>query len=187
MDRKFLEGLGLEKEAVDAVLNQNGSEVTALKIQLATKETEVATLRGDLTAANTKIAGLEKVDTEDLQKQLNDERNGRIKDRKEFALKSLLSQNDCKDIDYVLYKLGDSVEFDEKGEIKDAESFVNRTKEAYASQFAEEPAGGTGSKGNFRRSSGEALTKEEILKKPYAERISLYNEDPEAFNTAMKG
>lgn len=140
MDRKFLEGLGLEKEAVDAVLNQNGSEVTALKTQLATKETEVATLRGDLTAANTKIVGLEKVDTEGLQKQLDDERNGRIKDKKEFALKSLLSQSGCKDIDYVLYKLGDTVEFDEKGEIKDAESFINTTKETYASQFAKEPA-----------------------------------------------
>lgn len=174
-------------EDIDANVSKKIGELFVSKQDFNDKNIEVKNLRKDLATANTKIVGLEKVDTEGLQKQLNDERNGRIKDKKEFALKSLLSQSGCKDIDYVLYKLGDTVEFDEKGEIKDAESFVNRTKEAYASQFAEEPAGGTGSKGNFRRSSGEALTKEEILKKPYAERISLYNEDPEAFNTAMKG
>lgn len=187
MKRDFLAGLGLEKDVIDKVLDQHNSELGVLRDQITDSDGKIAALTGDLTAANTKVADLEKVDTEGLQRQLDDERNGRIKDKKEFALKSLLTQSGCKDIDYVLYKLGDSVEFDEKGEIKDAESFINTTKDAYASQFAEEPAGGTGSKGNFGRSSGEALTKEEILKKPYAERISLYNEDPEAFNTAMKG
>ena len=123
-------------EDIDANVSKKIGELFVSKQDFNDKNTEVKNLRKDLATANTKIADLEKVDTEGLQKQLEDERNGRIKDRKEFALKALLTQSGCKDIDYVLYKLGDSVEFDEKGEIKDAESFINTTKEAYASQFA---------------------------------------------------
>ena len=176
MERKFLEGLGLEKDVIDKVLNQNGTEITALKTQLTTKDTEISTLRSDLTSANTKIADLEKVDTEGLQKQLNAERDGRAKDKKEFTLKALLTQSGCKDIDYVLYKLGDSVEFDEKGEIKDAESFLKTTKEAYATQFAEEPAGGTGSRGNFGRQNGNKKPEEMT----YTELAAYMNANPNA-------
>lgn len=37
MDRKFLEGLDLEKEAIDTILNKNGEEVSALKTKLSTR------------------------------------------------------------------------------------------------------------------------------------------------------
>lgn len=125
-------------EDIDANVSKKIGELFVSKQDFNDKNTEVKNLRKDLATANTKIADLEKVDTEGLQKQLNDERNGRIKDRKEFALKALLTQSGCKDIDYVLYKLGDSVEFDEKGEIKDAESFITTTKESFSSMFASE-------------------------------------------------
>lgn len=70
MDRRFLEGLGLEKDVIDKVLDQNGTEITALKTQLTTKDTEIKTLRADLITANNRVGELEKVNVEDLERQL---------------------------------------------------------------------------------------------------------------------
>lgn len=75
---------------------------------------------------------------------------------------------------------------------------VNGLKEAAEAVAAEypavkkvaDPAGGTGSKGNFPRSRGaeeDFPSREKILKMPYPERIALYKRDPQKFNEAMKG
>ena len=117
MDRKFLSDLGLEKEAIDKILDQNGSEITTLKTQIKTKEVEIGTLRADLTDANNKVADLSKVDVEDLQTQLANEKAARVKDRQTWNLSSVLTKAGCKDTDYVMYKLGDNVEFDENGAV----------------------------------------------------------------------
>ena len=114
MDRKFLESMGIEKENIDKILDQNMAEIGALNTRIKTKDTEIATLRGELTAANTKVAELEKVDVQDLQTQLTQEREGRQKDRKEFALRSLLTGAGCTDVEYLMYKLGETVEFDDE-------------------------------------------------------------------------
>lgn len=182
MDRKFLEGLGLEKDVIDKVLDQNGTEITALKTQITTKDTEIRTLRTDLTTANTKIAGLEQVNVEELKKELQDEKDARVKDKKEYELRSLLAKEGCTDIDYLLYKLGDTVEFDDKGGVKDKDNFVKSTKEKFASQFRG-PDGGTGGTGNFRRDHSEKTPEE---KNPYTqkgwnltEQMKLEVSDPE--------
>lgn len=183
MDRKFLEDLGLEKEAIDKVLNQNGAELTAVKTQLRTKETEVNTLRTDLTAANTKIAELEQVDVESLQKDLNAEKEGRIKDRQKWNLTAALSSAGCKDVDYLLYKLGDTVEFEQDGSLKDKDQLLETVKQNYAAQFEQPEAQGTGSQGNFRRNHGESeITQEEFNKMGYQARLRLYQQDAQAYN-----
>ena len=165
MERKFLEGLGIEKDNVDKIMAQYGTDVTGYQTQLTTKDTEIKTLRTDLTTANTRIAELEKVDAEELKRQLEEEKDGRAKDRQQYELKSILVAEGCTDTDYVMYKLGDSVEFDEKGSVKDAENFIKSTKEAYAAQFQEPQPGGTGSAGNFGRDRGKTTPE----KNPYTE------------------
>lgn len=142
MDRKFLEGLGVEKEAIDTILNKNGEEVAALKTKLSTKETEVATLRGDLVTANSRIADLEKVDVDDLQGQLEAERTGRAKDKQDFVTRAALEKAGCKDIDYVLFKLGENIEYDEHNNLKDSEAFINSAKEQFGTQFEDESTPG---------------------------------------------
>lgn len=185
MERKFLEDMGIEKENINKILDQNMAEIGALNTRIKTKDTEISTLRTDLSKANTKIAELEKVDVEDLQTQLANEKAGREKDRKEFALRSLLQSEGCTDVEYLLYKLGDSVDFDDKGAVKDAENFIKSIKEKYAGQFQEEKpgAGGTGSKGNFSRDHKERTPLE---KNPYSqkgwnltEQMRLELEDPD--------
>lgn len=140
MDRKFLEELGIEKEAVDKILDKNGSEVTALKTKLSTKDTEISTLRGDLMNANNKLAELEGVDMEGLQSQLEAERTGRAKDKRDWVTRAALEKAGCKDVDYVLFKLGEKIEYDEENNLKDAEAFVNTAKEQFETQFGEEAA-----------------------------------------------
>ena len=168
VERKFLEDMGIEKENINKILDQNMDEIGALNTRIKTKDTEISTLRSDLSKANTKIAELEKVDVEDLKTQLQQEKEGREKDRKEFTLRSLLQKEGCTDVDYLLYKLGDSVEFDDKGAVKDAENFIKSTKEKYAGQFQEgSGAGGTGSTGNFNRDHKERTPLE---KNPYSKK-----------------
>lgn len=168
MERKFLEDMGIEKENINKILDQNMAEIGALNARIKTKDTEISTLRTDLSTANTKIAELEKIDVEELKTQLQQEKDGREKDRKEFTLRSILQQAGCTDVDYVLYKLGDTVEFDDKGTVKDSENFIKSTKEKYAGQFEEKPgAGGTGSAGNFGRDHRDTTP---IEKNPYSKK-----------------
>ena len=177
MERKFLEGLGItEKSVIDSILDQNGSEVGALNARIKTKDTEISTLRTDLTAANTKVSELEKDDVEQLKKDLQAEKDGRAADRKAWALESLLVQNGCTDTDYIKYKLGDTVKFDDDGKVADADNVVKDWKEKYANFFKSDDGGdnggnggtnkpaGTGSAGNFGRDhSGKTPAK----KNPY--------------------
>jgi hypothetical protein len=196
MDRKFLADLGLEKDVIDKILDQHGTELTTLRTQLKTKDTEIGTLRTDLTAANTKVADLEKVDVEDLQTQLQAEKDGRKKDLQSWNLKSTLTKAGCKDTDYIIFKLGDKVEFADDGTLKDSDALLESCKKDYAAMFAEadpgadpqKPTGGTGSLGNFQRSHQQQekpMTKEEFFKLPYMEQFKLKNEQPEAYQTLM--
>ena len=168
MERKFLEDMGIEKENINKILDQNMAEIGALNARIKTKDTEISTLRTDLSTANTKIADLEKIDVEDLRTQLQNEKDGRAKDKKEFTLRMLLQKEGCTDTDYLLYKLGDKVEFDEKGAVKDPENFIKTTKEQYAGQFQDTSGtGGTGSPGNFGRDHKDRTSLE---KNPYSQK-----------------
>ena len=67
-----------------------------------------------------------------------------------------------------MYKLGDKVEFDEKGAVKDPENFITTTKEQYAGQFQDTSGtGGTGSPGNFGRDHKDRTSLE---KNPYSQK-----------------
>ena len=93
------------------------------------------------------------------------------------------------DVDYVTFKLkakGDELALDENGKIKGWDDKVAALKTQLPAQFES-----SGSKKYEERKlpdgdgSGDALTRESILKKPYAERMKLYSENPEAYKTAM--
>lgn len=77
MDRKFLESLGLEKEAIDKVMAEHGKTIQAakptdyddLKSAKETLEKQVEELNGSLTATNDKYTQQETT-LGDLQKQV---------------------------------------------------------------------------------------------------------------------
>ena len=171
MERKFLEGLGItDKNTIDSILDQNGAETGALNARLKQMKTELDTARTDLTAANTKLAGMKDVET--LQAELDKEKAGRLADKKDWNLRSLLTANGCEDVDYLVYKSNADVTYEDNGDVKDAESLINTLKEKFKNFFKNDTgadagagkAAGTGSIGNFGKDHG---VKVPVKKNPY--------------------
>lgn len=97
------------------------------------------------------------------------------------------------DVDYLTFKLnekGEKLELDENGNIKGWEDKLSGLKTQFPNMFESgENKGGFKVLGDNRLPGGgeeNTLTKDEILKKPYAERAALYAENPDAYNEAMK-
>jgi hypothetical protein len=92
------------------------------------------------------------------------------------------------DVDYVTFKLKakGEIELDEQGNIKGWDDKVAGLKTQFPANFTsasskeyEEhrlPDDNTG---------GDTITRESLLKKPYAERMRIFNENPEAYKNAM--
>jgi len=92
------------------------------------------------------------------------------------------------DIDYVMFKLKSKgkLERGDDGKIKDMDDKIAALKTQLPGQFTGE------SKKNILENklpseteNGDAITKESLLKKPYAERMKIFNENPEAYKNAM--
>ena len=77
MDRKFLEGLGIDKENIEKIMAQHGIDITGFQSQKGTDDATIKALRADILKKDNRIAELEKEDVEDLKKQLETERQGR--------------------------------------------------------------------------------------------------------------
>ena len=138
-----------------------------------------------------KITGYE-TQVQDLQKQLQEEK---IKSALKIALLSEKAVAD--DIGYLTYKVneklaeqGKTLELDENDNIKGWDDVISGLKTQYPAQFET----GVGNlKGQIiepnklpKQNDDKGYTKEELLKKPYAERQKIYNEDPAAYKEIMK-
>lgn len=74
MQRKFLEGLGLEKEAVDKILDENSADIGKAKADYDTLKQERDTLMSQVAERDGQLEGLKKSagDNEALMKQIAD-------------------------------------------------------------------------------------------------------------------
>lgn len=129
----------------------------------------------------------------DLQKQLQET-------KVKAAIKVALLSEKAVDVDYLTYKLneklnekGETLEIDENDNIKGWDEKLSGLKTQFPKMF--ETASG-GSDGKFKRADDGklpetegkgTLTRSEILKKSYAERQKIYEENPDAYNEAMNG
>lgn len=92
------------------------------------------------------------------------------------------------DVDYVTFKLKakGEIELDEQGNIKGWDDKLAGLKTQFPANFTS-----TGSKTYEEHKlhddddHGDTITRESLLKKPYAERMKIYNENPEAYKNAM--
>ena len=137
-----------------------------------------------------KINTYETVTIPNLQNQLQETK---IK----AALKVALLSEKAVDIDYLTFKVneklkeqGKTLELDENENIKGWDDLKADLKTQFPTQFET----GTGnSKGQVidenklpKSEERTGFTKDELLKKPYAERQKFYNENPEAYKEIMK-
>ena len=115
------------------------------------------------------------------------------------AIKVALLSEKAVDVDYLTYKLneqlkekGEHLELDENDHIKGWDNRLADLKTQFPKMFEAAPGGSGGFKpidtGRLPGGDGGgSLTRNDILKKPYAERQKLYEENPEAYNAAMNG
>lgn len=167
---------------LDAENQTNASKLTEAnnliaQLQKAAKGDE--TLQGQVTAYQTKVQELE---TELVQTKID------------AAIKVGLLAESAVDVDYLTYKLkekGEKLELDEQGNIKGWADKVAALKTQLPGQFTTKGKGGFE---GFRpmdksdqQQQQQGMTKAELLKKPYAEQLKFYNENPEGYNEIMKG
>jgi hypothetical protein len=113
------------------------------------------------------------------------------------AIKVALLSEKAVDVDYLTFKLneqlkekGETLELDENDNIKGWDSRLTNLKTQYPSMFGSGEGGGDFKPYNPEglpkgEGSNNKLTKEELLKKTYAERNEIFQKDPEAYRAAM--
>ena len=154
-------------------LTQQHSQAQTLIEQLKKSSKGNEDLQGKITSYETQVTTLQ----EELKKT-----------KTEAEAKVRLIEAGVKDIDYVLFKLKEKgeLELDEHDKIKGWDDKIAGLKTQLPNQFET-----SGQKKIEERklpggNEGGALTRSDILKKPYNERMRIYNENPEAYNAAMK-
>lgn len=93
------------------------------------------------------------------------------------------------DVDYLLFKLQEKGELaiDEHGKLKDWDDKLAGLKTQLPTQFETK----SGKKNIIenrlpgKEEDGDAVTRESLLKMPYADRMKVFNENPEAYKAAM--
>ncbi len=185
------EGNYVGKGKYDADIEKLNNLISGKDAELTTANTTIAELK-KLTKGNEdaqgKIAGYEQ-QVSQLQAELAETK---IKSEIKLALMS----EKAADVDYLMFKLeeklkesGENLTLDENGSIKGINDKISDLKVQFPKMF-ETAAGDDGYvvAGDNRLPSGgthKGLTRSELLKKPYAERMELYNKDPEGYNAAM--
>lgn len=164
-------------DALQALLDGKTTELTTANDLIAdlkkgTKGNEE--LQGKVTAYETQV--------EELQKQL-------AQTQLESEIKVALLGAKATDVDYMTFKLKEKgeLEIGEDGKIKGIDEMIAGLKTQFPTQFESVNNGKNIDVNELPKPDDRnTLTKNDILKKPYAERMKLFNENQEAYNNAMR-
>lgn len=206
MKRKFLEDLGLEKEAIDKILDENSldigkakgevdsitSELDKLKTDLADRDKQLETLKnstGDLEAMKKKI--------EDLQadnKKKDETHASEMKQLKvDAAVSAALSSSKAKNEKAVRALLDlEKIELRDDGTIKGLDDQIKKLVESEDSKFLFDSETKSTSKfsgvkpGEKKDGTPGAMTKEQFNKMSYKERVELYNSDKQLYDQLVE-
>lgn len=194
MKRKFLEELGLEKEVIDKIMNENGADIEAEKAKTTEVNTKLEDATKQLEEANNTIKDLKKnnLDNEELQKKVTDYEK-RIEEQKEkhnteivklereVINNELLSKYKAKNNKAVMAFVGE-IEAEDNDTYRELlDSKLKATSEADDTRFMfgdlkvetrYNPVAGNGD---------TTVTKEQFQKMGYTERVALYNENKELY------
>lgn len=150
MTRKFLEEMGLTKEQVDKILDENSQDIGKAKGDLDNAQTEVATLKGQIKDRDKQLETLKKStgDVESLKKQIEtlQEDNKTAAEKHALEVKSLkveslvsLALTNAKAKNNVavkaLLKDLDKAEISEDGTVKGLSEQIEALKKADETKF----------------------------------------------------
>lgn len=163
--------------SLDATYNSKLAELTQANALIADLQKAV---KGDETV-QTKIQNYE-VQVQQLQADLE-------KSKLESAIKVALLEAKATDVDYLTFKLEqDKSEFslDENGKVKGLDEKIEGLKIKFPTQFATNSTRQVEANPLPRSDEqNKGLTKAELLKKSYAERVQFATENPEAYAEIM--
>ena len=195
---------GIEDNAVNAILaamKENKIYTTNeenLDVRYGKLKTDFEGKSKELTEANNLIAELKKSNkgNEDMQGKITayetqvGELQKELRQTKlDAAIKVALLSEKAMDVDYMTFKLKEKgeLELDENDHIKDWENKITALKTQFPNQFENSGSKKIEEHKLDRTDEHSGYTKSDILKKPYAERMKIYEENPEAYAEAMKG
>lgn len=195
---------GIEDNAVNAILaamKENKIYTTNeenLDVRYGKLKTDFDSKSKELTEANNLIAELKKSNkgNEDMQGKITayetqvGELQKELRQTKlDAAIKVALLSEKAMDVDYMTFKLKEKgeLELDENEHIKDWENKIAALKTQFPNQFENSGSKRVEEHKLDRTDEHSGYTKSDILKKPYAERMKIYEENPEAYAEAMKG
>lgn len=144
MKREFLKNLGLEDEAIDKVLNENGKDIEAVK----TKYGDYDDLKTQLSEANKQIQDFKGMDIDGIKtaaadwekkaKAAETDRDHKVRDLKfNYALEGALRDSKARDTKSVLAHINrEALEFDEgSGSIKGLDKQIESIREKHGYLF----------------------------------------------------
>lgn len=168
-------------DALQELLNGKDTELKSAndliaELKKGTKGNE--DLQGKITGYETQVAELQKENAELKLKS---------------ALKIALLSEKATDIDYLTFKLeeklkaeGKTLELDENEKIKGWDDILSGLKTQLPNQFESAATKKVEPNRLPKPEDRTSYTKEDLLKKPYAERQKIYDENPEAYKEIMK-
>ncbi|MBS5306467.1 phage scaffolding protein [Clostridium sp.] len=149
MKRKFLEDLGLTKEQIDSVMDENGKDIEAEKEKATTTTAELEDVKKQLKEANYTITDLKKsnADNEALQAKVK-EYEDTIKRQKadyeakvrnltlDSAIEKALSNAGAKHIDLLSTKIDrEKLKIETDGKVTGLDEQISAYKESYKDLF----------------------------------------------------
>lgn len=195
MQRKFLEDLGLEKEVVDKIMDENGSDLEKAKTKL---EAERDNYKSQLETAQNALKEFEGVDIKDLQEKINTlnddlkrkdtEYTQKIADM-EFnsVLDGAINSSGAKNAKAVKALLDLESLKASKNQADDINKALEAVKTENDYMFeSKEPIKNPVRETNNPDITKSGITKESFAKMGYAERLNLKRSNPEKY-AELKG
>ena len=195
---------GIEENVANAILSamKENKIYTAneenLDVRYSKLKNEHESKLNELVEANNLIAELKKSNkgNEDLQSKITNYENQVTQLQEELqktkldsAIKVALLSEKAADVDYLMFKLKEKgeLELDENDKIKGWNDKIAALKTQFPTQFENSGSKKIEENKLDRTDDETGFTKADLLKKPYSERIKIYNENPDAYNEVMKG
>lgn len=209
MKREFLKELGIEAEAIDKIMAENGKDIENAKgsseqqtAKVKELEAENKSLKDTISERDKQLEGLTKTagDNEQLKAQIEQltkdnkaaaERHEAEMTslRKNHAIESALIEAKAKAVKAVsAYIDADQVSFDSKGNIIGLTEQINALKEADDTKFLFDsglPQLKGATPGQPSDPNDNGYTKKQILAMPYSKQQEIHDKDPEAWASIM--
>ena len=209
MKREFLKELGIEGEAIEKIMAENGKDIEKAKgsseenaAKVKQLEAETKSLKDTIAERDTQLEELKKTsgDNKELQAQIDkltaDNKAASEKHeaemaalKKSHAIEAALTDAKAKAVKAVTpYIDADKVSFDSNGNLTGLEEQIKALKEAEDTKFLFSE-GAPSIKGAKPGQPGDpepgGYTKKQILSMPYSKQKEIKDQDPEAYAAIM--